>query len=153
MLQQSVKDTLINTAIHGIMFLGTAESRQIWLKYKKFPIIWLPVTWHSILSYLPCQTRDSWWIILRDSVLSRLHLLTMKNKGRQLLQMYYCSGTGVTLPHRKGRRLRSKYPLLISSKNKFFHLQIYVMLNITSVFEICSLDAVLYFLHNFCIIN
>jgi hypothetical protein len=33
----------------------------------------------------------------------------------------YCSGAGVTLPQRKGRRLRSKYPLLISLKNKLFH--------------------------------
>jgi hypothetical protein len=30
----------------------------------------------------------------------------------QLLHTYYCSGTGVTLPQRKGRGLRSKYPLL-----------------------------------------
>jgi hypothetical protein len=26
----------------------------------------------------------------------------------------YCSGAGMTLPQRKGRRLRSKYPFLIS---------------------------------------
>jgi hypothetical protein len=32
----------------------------------------------------------------------------------QFLQTYYCSGAGVTLPQRKGRRLRSIYPLLIS---------------------------------------
>jgi hypothetical protein len=42
--------------------------------------------------------------------------------------MYYCSGTGMTLTQRKGRRLRSEYPLLMSSKiNKLnFH---YCILN------------------------
>jgi hypothetical protein len=41
-------------------------------------------------------------------------------------QFLYC--TGMTLSYRKGRRLRSKYPLLISSINKLFYLQIYIML-------------------------
>jgi hypothetical protein len=55
------------------------------------------------------------------------------------------SGAGVTLPKRKGRRLRSKYPLLISEKNKLFHIQIYIMT--VFVREIFSFDDVLHFLH------
>jgi hypothetical protein len=54
------------------------------------------------------------------------------------IQLLYCSGAGVTLPQKKkkkkkkGRRIISKHPLPISSKNKLFHLQIYVMLNAIS---------------------
>lgn len=44
--------------------------------------------------------------------------LTLNNKGRRLLQMNYRSGAGTTSPQRKGRRLKSKYPLLTTSKNK-----------------------------------
>jgi hypothetical protein len=47
----------------------------------------------------------------------------------QLLHTYNSLCTGMTLPQRNGRRHRSKYPLLISWKNKHFHLQIYIMLN------------------------
>jgi hypothetical protein len=44
--------------------------------------------------------------------------LTLNNKGRRPLQTHYCSGAGVTLPQRKGRRLRCKYPLKNLFKNK-----------------------------------
>jgi hypothetical protein len=46
------------------------------------------------------------------------------------------------------RKGKSKYPILISSKHKFFNLQIYVMLNIIFVCEIFSFDTALYFLRN-----
>jgi hypothetical protein len=87
--------------------------------YQTFRFIWHAMSERSILSTG----------IVRDWILLRLHLLTLNNKGRWLLQTYYWSGAGVTLPQRKGRRLRSKYPKPISSKNKLFHLQIYIMLN------------------------
>jgi hypothetical protein len=49
--------------------------------------------------------------------------------------MYYCSGAGMTLPQRKGRRLRSEYPLLMSSKINTLNLH-YCILNTIFVCEI-----------------
>jgi hypothetical protein len=85
-------------------------------------------------------------IVVRDWILSRPHLLTLNNKGRRPLQTYCCPGAGVTLPQRKGRRLISKCPVLISWKYKLFHLQIYIKYYFCS--WIFSFDAVLYFLRN-----
>jgi hypothetical protein len=48
----------------------------------------------------------------------------MQNKGRQLLQIYYSSGAGKTLPQRKGRRLRKKYQFYIFFEKMKIHLQI-----------------------------
>jgi hypothetical protein len=104
--------------------------------YPTFRFIRRAVSERSILST----------VIVRDWILSTRHLLTLNNKGRRPLQTYYCSGAGVTLPQRKGRRLRSKYPNFL--KNKLFHLQIYIALNTTFVCEIFSFDAILYFLRN-----
>jgi hypothetical protein len=72
--------------------------------YPTFRFIRRAVSERSILST----------VIVRDWNLSRPHLFTLKNKGRRPLQTCYCSGAGVTLPQRRGRRFRSKYPLLIS---------------------------------------
>jgi hypothetical protein len=75
----------------------------------------------------------------RERILSRTHLLTLNNKGKQLLQMYYCSGTGMICVEEKKGSSEANYPILISSKSKFFYSQIYIMLNTISVCEISDL--------------
>jgi hypothetical protein len=50
------------------------------------------------------------------------HLLTLNNKRKRLLQTYSSSGADVTLPGGGGRwrlRLGNKYPLHLSSDNKY----------------------------------
>jgi hypothetical protein len=56
-------------------------------------------------------------------------------------------GRWCDLAAQKRKETRRKY-LLISSKNKLLHLQVYVMLSIVLVCEIFPFDAVFYFLCN-----
>jgi hypothetical protein len=85
------------------------------LKYSRVPIIWPSVIWHCFIRHAVSESSILSTVTVRDWILSRPHFLTLNNKGRQPLQTHDCSGAGMTLPQRKGRRrLRSKYPLLIS---------------------------------------
>jgi hypothetical protein len=121
--------------------------------YSRVPIIWPSVNQQSISTNMP------WWNVVpfyqqptqpvtERIILPQPHTSYILCTQLQLLLTCYCSDAGMILSKRNGRRLRSKYPLLISSENTIFHLQIYITLNTIFVHEIFSFDAVLHFLCN-----
>jgi hypothetical protein len=92
--------------------------------HSRVPIIWPSVIQHSVLFNVLCRNAPSYQQSTRHAVeWITLPPHTFYIICTQLLQTYYCSGTGMTLPQRNGRRLRSKYPLLPNFfTNKLFHL-------------------------------
>jgi hypothetical protein len=121
-------------------FEGNTQKKKITF-FSRVPIIRPSVIRHSVLSDVPCRNANSHSDGL-NSIETALAYVGQTTKGGD---RYRRTTAQVTLPQRKGRRLRSKYPLLISSKNKLFHLQICIVLNTIFVCEIFSFDAAVVF--------